>query len=291
MLAWTTAGAVARPRTLHLRLHRAYPDRVEAGAPVPTRSLSTAEVTANILHFTAASSRGQPVDALVFSGQGVPARSDLPALVALARVRGVNRVTLHVGVEDLVGLAVVPGVDHHVLPVRLGPGGAAAEALAAAFAGARAAGVPVSANVPLATPSLPTAADAAELALAGGAASVTFTYPFPTGGAEAPPPVADAVAALVRAVPRVENAGVAVAVKGLPACWLGPLARHLRRSANRWYVDADHQLDAALLFFPGVVAFAKADPCRFCAADAACDGFFPAWAGRAAEPPLRPVAG
>ncbi len=287
MLAWTSAGAVARPRTVQLRLHRAYPDRVPAGAPVPTRSMSTAEVADNLRWFTAASTRGLPCDAVVLSGQGVPARPDLPELVALARSLGVTRVTLHVGLEDLAG-PVVAGVDRQVLPVRLGPGGADPAALAAAFEAARAAGVAVDANVPLPAEALPLVSDAVAIALRG-AASVTFTYPFPTGGAEAPPPVAEAVAALRAAVPRVEAAGIPVGIKGLPACWLGPLARHLRRSANRWYVDADHQKEGALLFFPGVVAFAKADPCRFCAADAACDGFFPAWEGRAGNPPLRAV--
>lgn len=291
MLAWTPAGAVARPRTLQLRLHRAYPDRVPAGAPVPTRSLSTEEVADNLRWFTAASTRGLPVDALVLSGQGVPSRPDLPELVALARRLGVTRVTLHVGVEDLVGLPTVPGVDRHVLPVRLGEGGAPAAALRAAFAGARAAGVTVDANVPLVPAALSPLGDAVAIAVSGGAASVTFTYPFPTGAAATAPPVTDAVAAVAAALPVVEAAGIPAAIKGLPACWLGPLARLLRRSANRWYVDADHQKDAALLFFPGVVAFAKADPCRFCAADAACDGYLPAWAARPGTPPLRPVEG
>ena len=65
-------------------------------------------------------------------------------------------------------------------------------------------------------------------------------------------------------------------------------ARLVRKSQNRWYVDADHQKEAALLFFPGVVTFAKGDVCRFCAADGACDGALPAWAGRPGNPPLRP---
>jgi hypothetical protein len=289
MLAWTPAGAVARPRTVEAELQRAYPDRVPAGAPVPTRSMTLEEVGENLRWFNAASARGLPIEAVVLSGQGVAARADLPAIVATARSLGVTRVVVHAGVEELAALRVVAGVDRYVLPVRTGPGGAAPDALAAAFAGARAAGVAVDANAPLRAEALASLDEAVGIALAGGAASMTFSYPFPTGGDDAPPSVPAAVAALAGPAARVESAGVPLAVKGLPACWLGSLGRHARRSANRWYVDADHQKESAMLFFPGVVAFAKADPCRFCAADAACDGYLPAWSGRPGNPPLRPV--
>ncbi|MDP2305442.1 MAG: hypothetical protein Q8P18_05400 [Pseudomonadota bacterium] len=290
MLAWTSAGAVPRPRTLQLRLHRSYPDRVAAGAPPPSRSLSTDEVVANLRWFTAASARGLPVDALVLSGGGVPTRSDLPELLGLARSLGITRAVLHAGVDDLGGPPT--GVDRYVLPVRLGPGGADPASLRAAFAGARAAGVPVDANVPLARNALPSLVEATTLAREGGAASVTFTYPFPTGSfpseADLPPSVPEAVAALASAIPLVDGA-LPVAIKGLPGCWLGPHARLLRKSRNRWYVDADHQLDAALLFFPGVIAFRKADVCRFCRLDGGCDGSLPAGSGQPANPPIRPV--
>ncbi|MES2640974.1 MAG: hypothetical protein V4850_15900 [Myxococcota bacterium] len=290
MLAWTSAGAVPRPRTLQLRLHRSYPDRVAAGAPPPSRSLSTDEVAANLRWFTAPSPRGLPVDALVLAGHGVSARADLPDIVGLARSLGVTRVVVHAGVETLG--APPAGVDRYVLPVRLGPGGTEPAALLAAFAGARAAGVSVDANVPLEAAALSFLPAALTLARAGGAASVTFTYPFPTGSADAPPAVPDTLAALATALPLVNGANgddpLPVAIKGLPACWLGPYAPLLRKSQNRWYVDADHQLGAALLFFPGVVAFAKADACRFCSRDGACDGFLPAWSGLPGNPPIRP---
>jgi hypothetical protein len=307
MLAWTAAGAVHRPRTLQIRLSRTYPERVRAGAPVPTRSLTTEEVDANLAWFTAASTRGLPIDALVLSGQGVAARPDLPAILTRARALGVARITLHVGVADLAALAPAEGgpaggdpagkegvaaVDRYVLPVLLGPDGADSAALRDAFTAARAAGVRVDANAPLVASGLPHLAAAAAIAVAGGASSLTFTYPFPTGADVAPPPVRDAVAALHAVVPRVlEAAGdiLSLAIKGLPACYLGALAGYLRRSGNRWYVDADHQQDRALLFFPGVVAFTKADDCRFCAADPTCDGFFAAWLARPGTPPLRPL--
>jgi hypothetical protein len=54
-------------------------------------------------------------------------------------------------------------------------------------------------------------------------------------------------------------------------------------------VDADHQCDEALLFFPDVVAFHKDEVCRFCPGDSACDGFFATYLRRAGFPPLRPL--
>jgi hypothetical protein len=286
MLAWTPAGAVARPRTLQIRASQVWSGRVAAGAPAPSRSLSTAEIEANLRWFTAASPRNLPVDALVLSGNGVASRPDLPGLLVAARAAGITRITHHVGLEDLAELTPVTGVDRYVLAVHLGA--VAREPVAAALDRARASGAEVHANLPLAAAALPVLVDAAALAGAR-AASVTFTYPFP--GAEPPPSVADTLAVLPAAVAAASAAGAPVSIKGMPACWLGSLGGLHRRSANRWYVDADHQLGAALLFFPGVVAFAKGDPCRFCTADAACDGPVAAWAGRTGNPPLRAIVG
>jgi hypothetical protein len=122
-------------------------------------------------------------------------------------------------------------------------------------------------------------------------ARATLTYPFPVNGSDATsaPPPSRAISALRGVVDVLERAGVGVAVKGLPACYLGRDARLLQRSHNRWYVDADHQKAQALLFFPTVVAFHKDEVCRFCALDDRCDGFFAAYLHRPGTPPLAPV--
>jgi hypothetical protein len=293
MLTWTDGGAVARPRTLQVRLQRSYPGRVRAGAPVPTRHMPTAEVEANLRHFTSAGPRGLPVDALVLSGVGAAARSDLASIVATARSLGVRRVTLHAGVEDLAELApaALP-VDAIVLPLQPGEAGAMLAAGARALDAARACDVPVAANTVLSPSALPMLPAIARVAIRGGARSLAFTFPFPVDGSASAdvPPAARAVAALREVIPSVEAAGVRVSVKGLPACYLGPLARLADRTANRWYVDADHQLDRALLFFPDVVAFHKDEACRFCAHDARCDGFFATYLRRPGFAPLRAVA-
>ena len=67
-------------------------------------------------------------------------------------------------------------------------------------------------------------------------------------------------------------------VKGLPLCTLRPLESvvdvrsRIWRSANRRYVDADHQHDGALLLRPDLLQLMKVDACRFCKVDHHCEG-------------------
>jgi hypothetical protein len=246
----------------------------------------------NLAWFTTAGPRGLPCTSLVLSGVGAAGRPDLEALCEDARARGITRITLHAGTEDLEDL--VPGrlrVDTLVLPVQPGESGANLAAAARALLAARAAGLAVAANVPLTAASLPLLPSIARAIVAGGAATASFTFPFPVDGAHAndAPPAPRAITALREVLPALEAAGVRVAVKGLPPCYLGDLARLTGRTANRWYVDADHQTDKALLFFPDVVAFHKGESCRFCAADPQCDGFFANYLRRPGFPPLRPI--
>ncbi len=294
MLTWTGAGAVERPRTLQVRLQRSYPGRVRAGAPLPTRSMPTDEVLSNLAHFTTGGTRGLACDALVLSGVGAAARPDLLAIVSDARRLGMRRVVLHAGVEDLDGLvpSEIP-VDTLVLPLHVGESGATLAAGATALERAASVGLRVAANAVLSPMAVPLLPAIARVAIHGRAHSLSFTFPFPVDGASASDVVSAprAVAALREVVSMLVDAGVSVAIKGLPSCYLGDLARHAGRTGNRWYVDADHQLEKALLFFPDVVAFHKGEACRFCPADARCDGFFATYLRRPGFPPLSPVAG
>lgn len=292
MLTWTEAGAVERPRVVQIRLQRSYPGRVRAGAPVPTRSMPTAEVLANVSWFADAGTRGRACDALVLSGVGAASRPDLGEICAAARAAGMARVTLHAGVEDLEAIRAegVP-VDQIVLPLQPAEAGATLAAGARVILACRAAGVSVVANTVLTPGALPLLPAAARAAVAAGVAGFTLTFPFPVDGAQAGAvvPAPRVVAALRGVVPGLQAAGIPVAIKGLPICYLGELGDRVRRSANRWYVDADHQLGKALLFFPDVVAFHKGESCRFCAADGRCDGFFATYLRRPGFPPLSPL--
>ena len=109
----TSAGAVSRPRTVQIRVQRAYPGRIRAGAPVPTRSMDAAEIERNLRFFTEGQKgpRKRPATTLVLSGVGVVSRPDTPALLALARQLGLERIVLHCGTEDLETLDPSPFAD------------------------------------------------------------------------------------------------------------------------------------------------------------------------------------
>ena len=295
MLTWTDAGAVERPRRLQVRVQRAYPGRVRAGAPVPTRSMSTQEILDNLAFFTTGMSgpRSQPCTHLVLSGVGVASRADTPQVLAEAKSLGLESVVLHAGGEDLDRFDpahLAGSVDVVVVPVQPGPGGAV-NLGTRAIAACKAQGIDVVSNTVLSEAALRALVPAARAMARAAPSAATFTYPFPIGGnrsAEVARPAA-VLAALGPAVGELERAGVRVAVRGLPACYLGPLARLAGRSANRWYVDADHQQGDAILFFPEVARFHKSDGCRFCALDGECDGFFATYLRRPGFPPLTPT--
>lgn len=291
MLRWTPAGAVSLPLTVQIRVQQRYPGRVQAGAPLPTRSLSPEELVDNIRYFTVGlrTPRTAPCTALVLSGVGVAHRPDVPTAMALARAEGIQRIILHAGAGDLTGLPLVDfseTVSLLVVPVH----GEPAAALAAIQA-AHAAGLAVCANVVLSAATLPHLSRIAAALARLGPQQTNLTYPLPTSERlRSVPEPAEATAAIAEAVVVLESAGRAVNIKGLPVCYLAGLARLVRRTNNRWYVDADHQQDQALLFFPGVVSFHKEDTCRFCTADAHCDGFFSEYLSRDGFPALSPLA-
>ncbi|MFT5680039.1 MAG: hypothetical protein ACI8RZ_000944 [Myxococcota bacterium] len=290
MLRWTPAGAVSLPQTVQIRVQQRYPGRVEAGAPLPTRSLSPVELADNIRYFTIGlrTPRTAPCTALVLSGVGVAQRSDTPAAMALARSEGIQRIILHAGTEDLTALPLADfaqTVTLLVVPIQGEP-----TAALAAISAAHDAGLMVCANVVLTLATLPHLPSIAAALAVLGPQQTNLTYPLPTSERLRPVPAqAQAISAVTTAATVLESAGRAVNIKGLPVCYLGELARLVRRTHNRWYVDADHQQDRALLFFPGVVSFHKEDTCRFCTADAHCDGFFTEYLSRDGFPALAPI--
>jgi hypothetical protein len=296
MLSWTTTGAVEKPTSLQIRVQRSYPGRIRAGAPEPTRSMSADEVTANIRHFTTGQKgpRGVPCTALVLSGVGVAARDDAPAALALARELGVERVILHAGGEDLDRLdpaAWAARVDVLVLPLQPDAVGGGLVAGARAVRASREAGIRVAVNTVLDPRAVDRLGAVARSISRVRPDEVTFTYPFPINGGEGadPSPIPRTVAALHEAIDLLVAEDITPRIKGLPACYLGRARPFLGRSANRWYVDADHQLDRAMLFFPEVVSFTKEELCRFCSYDDRCDGFFATYLRRAGFPPLDPI--
>lgn len=284
MLSWTRAGAVETPTTVQIRVTRDFPGRVEAAAPGPERSLSDAEVQDNVDHFTRKrrGPRTTPCHALVLSGVRLDERPDLAPILDDARSAGVTRVVLHLGPGDRDRLLRSPigrRVDAVAIVVR--------DETDLADVAALRSGPAVTAVVLLDEHGLSRLDNLAAGLARVGPQRVVLTWPFPP--AAAPPHAARVAAALPTALATLDAAAVPCHVKGLPACVLGAVGpERVARSANRWYVDAAHQKDGALLFFPDVVRFAKADVCRFCAWGDRCDGAPSAWLDRGLPGPLRP---
>ena len=289
MLHWTSAGAVGAPRVVQIRVTRHYPDRVRAGAPQPARSLSDAEVRENI-HYFVVERRGPRTvasDALVLSGVALAARGGLAHVVAEARTWGLQRVTLHLGA----------GARGDLLA---SPLGREVDALACGVSDVQdLADVGVLTTAPTGRPfhvSAVVTLDANGLArledLSRGLARVRpqrVVLTWPLVGPDRPPAPARVLIELRTAVSRLEDAGVETVIKGLPLCKLDELRDRAGRTGNRWYVDAAHQRERALLFLPHVIRLEKADMCRFCAASVDCDGVPEAWLRSGDVGPLAPI--
>jgi len=260
--------------------------------------MTPAELVANLRYFTEEmrGPRSAPCTTVVLSGVGVASRADLPELLEQARELGVTRLVLHAGTEDLEAFdaARFAGrVDRIVVPVQPGSGGGALPLGRRVIRGCQDQGLAVTASTQLSALAIPQLPAVGRVLAAAGPESAVFTYPFPIAGntASEVPGVRATVQALASVVPGLERAGLRVDLKGLPACYLGDLASRLRRTSNRFYVDAEHQLGDALKFFPDVVAFTKSEVCRFCDADGRCDGFFATYLRRSGFPALEPLQG
>mgnify|MGYP003950537395 CR=1 FL=1 len=294
MIRWTAAGAVANPTTIQIRVQRSYPGRIRAGAPVPTRSMSSEELLRNIQFFTTGMTgpRATPCKVLVLSGVGVASRPDTVETIREARTNGIEQVVLHVGAEDLTNIKVGQFdslVDTLVVPVQ--PESVAIADVIRVIRDAQAANLRVSANTVLTANALTGLTRAARTISRAAPNSMTYTYPFPINGNEStnaptPPRV---MSALRPALGVLERSGIHARIKGLPACHLGEDAHRLGRTSNRYYVDADHQCGEAMMFFPDVVRFFKGEACRFCSLDGECDGFFATYLRRPGFPSLQPI--
>jgi hypothetical protein len=283
VLRFTANGAVEAPGILQIRITERFEGRIGAGAPQPTASISAESLASNLAFFsTKRGVRERRCTALVISGTGVGADPELMAPLCAAPGMGFERITRHLPPGDAQAFLRSPiaqVVTSVAIPVRMASETAAVGALASGHS------AHVTAVVPLDAQGV---ARCAALAVALGDARpdrVVFTWPL-TG--ERPPPAGQAARAAEAACDMLASMGVAAGIKGLPACRLKEPHR-LWRSANRWYVDVDHQCHEALLFFPSVVRFVKGDACRFCAADARCDGAPAAWVEAGLAGPFEPV--
>ena len=284
MIQWTKAGAVANALTVQIRVNQGHASRIGVGAPVPRRDLTTQELRANIHHFVVARNgpRTAPCTGLVLSGSKLLARGDLDDAVCYARSNGVERVVIHgdwtevdalctTGLADEVVVSVLDArdLDTRVAPTTLGSGTTVVIALNHQVLGELRA---VLSDVVALKP-----------------ARIVLTWPF----SGVSPPTVDAVVQAVHGLEeRLATQPIQWGLKNLPPCQLqgGDLSpERIWRSGNRWYVDADHQTDKALLFFPEVVRFHKGDSCRYCTWDRNCDGVTERWFREGLTKPLQPL--
>ena len=290
MLRWTPSGAVSTPATVQIRVEVSFPDRLQAGAPLPPRRLEPEELRDNIHYFTRVldGPRTRPCTSLVLSGHGVATRTDLPDAVRVGRESGLGWVVLHAGAAEIdhIDVGWMGGaIDRLVLPVHSAD---TVPELVSLVDACRAVGVTVVLAVDLRRSILPHLEDVARRLGAAQPAAVVFTWPFP--GAVEPAPRAPAPGSWKPALEAPLDAlpHTPTLIRGLPLCHVPGRLQQFRRTTNRWYVDAAHQRADALLFLPDVVQFAKSDACRFCAQDGVCDGFFQPYLD-AGHPPLKPV--
>lgn len=227
--------------------------------------------------------RTRPCTRLVLSGDGLGRRAGLGSVLSQGRSWGLSRVTVHLGPGERrtwAGSEVAVQAEEVSLVVRSPVDVADLDHL-------RHAGVSTTAVLPMDAATLPQLRDLADRVAAARPMRMVFTWPLHG----APPPTADEVRPVLDdALAPALDSGVPVGIKGLPGCALGPWVEHAWRTANRWYVDAEHQTDEALLFFPDVVRFAREDECRFCALQHQCDGAPEAWLARGLVGPLKAVA-
>lgn len=290
MLRWTPAGAVSAPTVVQIRVHPLAGSAVRAGAPTPARSMSMDELRRAITWFTVGltTPRTRPCTRLILSGNGLLELPELPELLAHAAAEGMTDVVLHVGVPagELVTPPFLPG-----RPPRLAMALPVVEADAPvvhAIARARDRGIPVSTHTLLDRGAVEALERIVPVLRALGGPH-TFTFPLPTGPGvlASAPPVPEALARLLPVLDQLRPQVSGLGVKGLPACFLGPHADLVRRTDNRWYVDAEHQGSAALLFLPDVLRYARREACRFCSVADECDGFFDGYLDLKDCPPLR----
>ena len=278
-LQFTASGAAASPEVVQLRLSAHFANRIQAGAPVPARDLSNDEVVANLRYFSVDRSgpRTRPCTALVLSGEGLADREGLSVAIEAARALGYERVTLHLdgqGVQQLPGSSLDGLCDAVSVALDALPEVPLGETLGALqnTTGDRPF---VTVVLRLNAATLPHLFTLCAALPSSCVDRVVLTWPFIAS--IAPPPAEVVVAALPGVLSALEASGIQAGVKGLPLCVLGDLAHYAWKSGNRFYVDANHQKEGALLFFPEVVQFKKPDVCRHCTVNHQCDGAPAAW--------------
>ena len=271
MIHWTPSGVVSTPTTVQIRLTKSTSNSLRVGVDEPTRMLSQSEFIENVQYFRIGlnTPRSIPCNSLTLSG--LPSDPS-PYLDALRKIDRFHFTTLHLTsssvwdilyqYNDLIDrfvLAMHPKMDTTQIPNW---------AISKLYCVVSLSGDPLVLEQWL-EQWLPWTIQKE--------VDVVFSHPFPLGAL--PPLSPSDITKLFKWLdPLLVQMPNRILVKGIPPCLIptlqNPNIQISSKTSNRWYVDAEHQREKALLFFPDVLQFHKDDQCRFCQKDDYCDGFF-----------------
>ena len=268
MIHWTTAGVVATPTTLQVRISKQSSLSFAIGAKTSTDTLSPLDFHKNLKYFRIEldTPRSTPCHSLTLSG--LP-HDPTDYFEALQQVPRFNYCTIHL--PD----ATIPWTlleeyrslfDRLVLPISPKQSPA----------------IPAWAQtctqcVLLLTETHVSHTEWLKWLTQIDAQKLILSYPAPMSK-HTPLSPDDVRLFLEQSAPQFEQLNIPVLIRGIPPCLLRDsvvsLERITSKTSNRWYVDAEHQCGNARLFFPDLLQFHKDDQCRFCAFGTSCDGFF-----------------
>jgi hypothetical protein len=268
MLSWTSKGAVSSPAVLQIRMNSAIGGLVAAGAPSPSRAVTLDEFYENLAYFSLRrGSRAVPIERLVLSG--IAEDTPVGSLIEAAQKVGVTHTTLHLSAPVASQLGNEIGhANAVVIPIFNASDVATLWAVPSDIF--RIAVLQVTQRTAWEKHNLLACLERTPPDL------IVITWPYVGEGLESLS--TDQVVDVRKAYERLAQTAARVVIKGMPACIVDFCDEVGTKSSNRWYVDSDHQQEEAILFFPNVVRFSKAEACRFCAITSLCDGVPTRWA-------------
>ena len=259
MLCWTKAGAVPWPTTVQIRLAKRYEHRIQAGAPSPSRQLSLKEFQENAHYFrhTLNTSRSKPCHAMTLSALQEETPSRLERIAHILRDLQYSYVRAHIDLQAQSLLPYLDFADHIALSIQH-PDTWKLYDLKAIDPARIYVSILLNhetyAHIDTLCTEIPK-----EI-------TITLLYPFPLS-----PELIQSAPPIHAIQEQMKHLPPSIQLAGLPPCLS---VREGKKTSNRWYVDADHQKESALLFFPDLLRYYKSESCRFCVKNASCDGFF-----------------
>ena len=262
MLRWTKAGAVNAPTTVQIRLAKNYEQRVPAGAPHPSRRLLLTEIKENLHYFrhTLDTPITTPCSSITLSGLQEEDEESIAKIAFEIQKIGFHYSRAHVDTKSAHLLPSLSFAHHISLSIHHEmdqtkyniPNNLLSK---------------IQWTIVLNTSTISSLHKIIDTLTSQHPFPITLLYPFPLN--ENIIRTAPSIEKLQKTLQTIKSS---IPIVGIPQCL--SMRTHSKRTSNRWYVDADHQKEQALLFFPDLLRYYKSEACRFCSATLECDGFF-----------------